>query len=90
MPETFQSCRQQRVGGWQGLLLTALVLSTSIPARGQAFASLQGRIFDPLGALVPGAVIRVHGESSGFDVSVRADSDRRYSRQIQLAVRLSF
>ncbi len=60
------------------MLVTALVVSTSIPVRAQTFASLQGRIFDPLGALVPGAVIRVQDESSGFDVSVRADSEARY------------
>jgi hypothetical protein len=60
------------------MLVTALVLGTSIPARAQVFASLQGRIFDPLGALVPGAIIRVQDESSGFDVSVRADSEARY------------
>ena len=60
------------------MLVTALVVSTSIPARAQTFASLQGRVFDPLGALVPGAIIRVQDESSGFDVSVRADSEARY------------
>ena len=78
MPETLQNCRQRRVRGWRGMLVTALVVSTSIPVRAQTFASLQGRIFDPLGALVPGAVIRVQDESSGFDVSVRADSEARY------------
>ena len=60
------------------MLVTALVVSTSIPVRAQTFASLQGRVFDPSGALVPGAIIRVQDESSGFDVSVRADSEARY------------
>jgi Carboxypeptidase regulatory-like domain/TonB dependent receptor-like, beta-barrel len=78
MPETLQNCRQRRGGGWRRMLVTALVLSTSIPARAQTFASLQGRIFDPLGALVPGAIIRVQDKSSGFNVSVRSDSEARY------------
>jgi hypothetical protein len=60
------------------MLLTALVLCASSSARAQTFASLQGRVFDPLGGLVPGANIRVQDESSGFDVSVRADSEARY------------
>jgi hypothetical protein len=60
------------------MLVIALVLCASIPARAQTFASLQGRVFDSLGALVPGAVIRVQDESSGFDVRVRADSEARY------------
>ncbi len=59
-------------------LVIALVLCASIPARAQTFASLQGRVFDPFGALVPGAIIRVQDESSGFNVSVRTDSEARY------------
>ena len=59
-------------------LVIALVLCASIPATAQTFASLQGRVFDPFGALVPGAIIRVQDESSGFDVSVRTDSEARY------------
>ena len=66
--------------GWRRTrdLVIALVLCASIPAGAQTFASLQGRVFDPFGALVPGAIIRVQDESSGFDVSVRADSEARY------------
>ena len=60
------------------MLVAALVLCASIPAGAQTFASLQGRVFDPFGALVPDAVIRVRDESSGFDVSVRTDSEARY------------
>ena len=60
------------------ILVTALVLCAPIPAAAQTFASLQGRVFDPAGALVPGAIVRVHDQSSGFDVSVRTDSEARY------------
>jgi len=60
------------------MLVIALVLCASIPTEAQTFASLQGRVFDPSGALVAGAVIRVQGESNGFDVIVRADSEARY------------
>jgi hypothetical protein len=64
--------------GRRQILVTALVLCASIPAAAQTFASLQGRVFDPSGALVPDAFIRVQDESSGFDVSVRTDSEARY------------
>ena len=60
------------------MLVIALVLFATIPAGAQTFASLQGRVFDQSGALVPGAVIRVQDASSGFDVTVRADSEARY------------
>jgi hypothetical protein len=60
------------------MLVIALVLCASIPGRAQTFASLQGRVVDPFGALVPGAVIRVQDKSSGFDVTVRTDSEARY------------
>ena len=59
-------------------LVIALMLCASSPASAQTFASLQGRVFDPSGALVAGAIIRVQDESSGFDVSVRTDSEARY------------
>ncbi len=66
--------------GWRVTrsLVIALTLCASIPASAQIFASLQGRVFDPSGAVVPGATIRVQNESSGFDVSVRTDSEARY------------
>ena len=60
------------------MLVIALIQCASIPTRAQTFASLQGRVFNSLGALVPGAVIRVQDESSGFDVTVHADSEARY------------
>ncbi len=64
--------------GRRQLLVIALVLYLSIPVAAQTFASLQGRVFDPAGALVPDALIRVQDESSGFNVSVRTDSQARY------------
>ena len=59
-------------------LVITLVLYTSIPVGAQTFAVLQGRVFDASGALIPGAKIRVRGESIGFDVFVPADSEGRY------------
>ena len=75
MREAVQNCCAV---GWRKALVTALVLCASIPATAQTFASLQGRVFDPFGALVPDAVIRVRAVSSGLDVSVRTDSEARY------------
>jgi hypothetical protein len=75
MLEATQNCRTI---GRRQILVTVLVLCASIPAAAQTFASLQGRVFDPLGALVPDAFIRVQDQSSGFDVSVRSDSEARY------------
>jgi hypothetical protein len=56
----------------------AVLLCASMPAIAQTMAALQGRVIDPSGAPLPGAVIRVREGSIGFDVSVRADSDGRY------------
>jgi Carboxypeptidase regulatory-like domain/TonB dependent receptor-like, beta-barrel len=66
------------VGIGRGMLVTVLVVCASIRVGAQAFASLQGRVFDPSGTPVPGAIIRVQNESSGFVVSVRTDSEARY------------
>jgi hypothetical protein len=40
---------------------------------------LQGRVFDPSGASLPGADVNVSNDAIGFAVSVRTDSDGRYS-----------
>ena len=77
MPDGLQELPSTRLFDMRDLVI-ALVLYASAPAEAQTFASLQGRVFDPFGALVPGAIIRVQDESSGFDVSVRADSQARY------------
>jgi hypothetical protein len=47
-------------------------------AGAQTLAGVQGRVFDASGAVIPGALIRVQDPSTGFDVSVRTDSDGRY------------
>jgi hypothetical protein len=60
------------------LLAMMLLMRASHSAGGQTLANLQGRVFDPSGAVLPGAVIYVQDESIGFDVSVRADSEGRY------------
>jgi hypothetical protein len=58
----------------------ALLLSTAslvlIPA--QSSATLQGRVFDAAGAVLPGAVIRVHDDATGFDRSATSDGEGRY------------
>jgi len=69
---------QRTVAGWRAVLATALVLCACSPVMAQTLAALQGRVFDPSGGLVGGAVVRVRDESIGFDVSVRADSEGRY------------
>jgi hypothetical protein len=45
----------------------------------QTTAVLQGRVFDPSGALVPNALVSVREPSRGFDVSVRSDQEGRYA-----------
>jgi hypothetical protein len=65
------------VAGRHAVLLMTLVLF-SLPVGAQVLAALQGRVFDASGALLPGATVRVQGESIGFEVSVRADAEGRY------------
>src|SRR4029453_7775036 len=64
------------VGRRAVLLMTILLVP--LPGDAQILAALQGRVFDASGALLPGATVRVQGESIGFDVSVRADAEGRY------------
>jgi hypothetical protein len=47
-------------------------------AEAQTLAGVQGRVFDQSGAVVPGASILVQNHSTGFDASVRSDSEGRY------------
>jgi len=47
-------------------------------ARAQTFGTLEGRVLDPSGAVVPDAVVRVQSPSTAFDVSVRTDAEGRY------------
>jgi len=55
----------------------ALVWGAAV-ADAQTLAGVQGRVFDASGAVVAGAVVRVQDGSTGFDASVRTDSDGRY------------
>jgi hypothetical protein len=61
----------------RALPLLLLVLSAA-PLNAQSTATLQGRVFDASGALVPGARIAVRGTSNGFDRFVPADDEGRY------------
>ena len=69
---------QRTVAGWRATLATTLVLHAFIPAWAQTLATLQGRVSDPSGAFIAGAVIEVRNQSIGFKVSVRTDSEGRY------------
>ena len=57
-------------------LFVAIVWAAAL-ADAQTLAGLQGRVFDASGAAVPGALIRVQDHATGFDASVRTDSDGR-------------
>ena len=68
---------RQRDNARIAVLFVAIVQAAML-ADAQTLASLQGRVFDASGAVVPGAVIRVQDQATGFDASVRTDSDGRY------------
>ena len=59
-------------------LSIAIVWGAPALADAQTLAGLQGRVFDASGAVLPGALIRVQDQSTGFDASARTDSDGRY------------
>src|ERR1051325_10132650 len=59
-------------------LLTAMLATAAMAATAQTLSSLQGRVFDASGALLPGAVIRVENATTGVDVSIPAGADGRY------------
>jgi hypothetical protein len=65
-------------GRFVGVFVLVLLLSTAALA-GQSNATIQGRVFDSSGAVVPGATIRVRSDEIGFDRSVPADAEGRYS-----------
>ena len=54
------------------------ILGGATLAEAQTLAGLQGRVFDSSGAVVPGALISVQDDSTGFYASVRTDSAGRY------------
>ena len=75
---TLDDVRRSRIDTTPHRVLIVVVLCAAIPAGAQTMAVLQGRVFDASSALLPGAVIHVENASTGFDVSVRADSEGRY------------
>src|SRR5262245_55659064 len=54
------------------------LLFVSLPAGAQTAAVLQGRVLDASGAVLPGALVRVRNDSTGYDRSVSADHEGRY------------
>jgi outer membrane receptor protein involved in Fe transport len=57
-------------------LMTWACLSAPISA--QTTAALQGAVFDPSGAVLPGATITVRSQSTGLVRSTRTETDGRY------------
>lgn len=58
--------------------MIAVWLLTSSVAYAQPTAALQGRVFDPSGAVLPGASVRARHLSTGFVRTVQADDQGRY------------
>ena len=59
-------------------LAAILLLYTAHPAPAQTTSTLQGRVVDSSGAILPGATVTVRNRSIGFEVLVRSDSAGRY------------
>jgi len=59
-------------------MVLALTLSSATPVVAQTTAVLQGRVVDESGAVLPGAVVRVHDDSTHFGVAVLTDQEGRY------------
>ncbi len=59
-------------------MILLVLLSVASPSYAQPTAVLQGRVVDESGAVVPGAVIRVRDDSTGFAVSVLTDLEGHY------------
>ncbi|HVQ12468.1 MAG TPA: TonB-dependent receptor, partial [Vicinamibacterales bacterium] len=60
------------------VIAIALALLVAVPVHAQTNATLQGRVFDASGAVVPRASISVLSSASGFRRSVESDSEGRY------------
>jgi len=60
------------------MILLVLLLSVASPSYAQPHAALQGRVVDPSGAVVPGTVVGVRDDSTGFAVSVLTDLKGHY------------
>ena len=58
-------------------VIAALLLAA--PLNAQTSATLQGRVFDESGALIPGATITVRSESTGFNQVDSTDAEGRYA-----------
>src|SRR5262245_2373195 len=59
-------------------LAVGLALIIAVPLHAQTNATLQGRIFDVSGAVIPRATVNVRNAASGFDRSVESDREGRY------------
>jgi Carboxypeptidase regulatory-like domain len=55
-----------------------LVLITAAPVGAQSTATLHGRVSDASGSAFPGATVRVHNASTGFDRVAATDGEGRY------------
>ncbi|HEY9463068.1 MAG TPA: carboxypeptidase regulatory-like domain-containing protein [Vicinamibacterales bacterium] len=60
------------------VLCTVLVLFCAVAVHAQTTATLQGRVFDPTGALLPDASITLRSDSIGIDRSVATDDAGQY------------
>ncbi|HEX8027551.1 MAG TPA: carboxypeptidase-like regulatory domain-containing protein, partial [Vicinamibacterales bacterium] len=69
--------RRRRLS-YGALLVALIVCRVATPTAAQTLASLQGQVFDPSGAFVAGAAIRVQHESTRFDVRAVTDTEGRY------------
>ena len=61
-----------------GAFVLLLLPTFSVLLDGQSNATLQGRVFDLSGAVLPEAIIRVRSDEIGFDRSVPTDAEGRY------------
>ena len=65
-------------GRFVGAFVISLLLPLSASLDSQSNATLQGRVFDSSGAVLPGATIRVRSDETSFDRSVPTDAEGRY------------
>ena len=65
-----------RLSCW--LLALAAAASWAVPVAAQTTVALQGRVFDPSGAVLPNATVTVQSQPRGFVVSARTDGEGRY------------
>ena len=63
-------------GRVRGLLVCVLLGASPLGA--QTNATLQGRVFDASGAVIPGATVSVRSDSQGFDRAASTDAEGRY------------